>query len=1220
MKNSPNWLRLLLIVSTVAALALAGCQGDDGDRGLQGPPGPTGPPGPGGVTEITPDPEAAEQVVFYVNDMGTPATGDDVWRSHFELGLGGTEIAGLPDTQDSFAKKYSAQIVSEDDRFTLLVKNLTNDESATYPVFITYGGERNYKQRYIVELPNSASKHISPLQFNDRYQEHPDGLALKWVTYHAERWFNPANDSLTTPGASAAFDGDCAGCHQTGYTLVKNNLGQEVALPGEAVHIIGGVERTFVGSSRCLSCHGDKENWGLTLHKIVHRKPLEFSPHQAKGAEFYSETINRGIMLSLGIIDDADTPLNPGADTTFVTPLQVQPAHLDSADPNGAIDFDLDGDLDEINIGCERCHGPGSAHVVSQDPLDIFNPRTDLDVDQGNMVCGQCHIRGLSRETFTDFFAEATPETPGRSPFPAILDPTTGQLQHYKIGDDINAYYVWDAGSAAGAGSGLDPGRFNGQYWGGEPSGLNFVASRQHHQQYIDMLNGPHAVIRCFDCHDLHDNSSPTGFQILTEREVPSGVGEIRIKTKADDNTLCLSCHAGLAPFADITLEEVADVWLNGPSANLKAVVIQHTQHVYNPQGDSTDSVLGIPGDDLGDLKTSNCVECHMPFVAKTAVNFDIRAHTFNVIRPEQSLSTAPSAGIPNSCNQCHDALTDEELQVLEADYVAKFPLDAAGNIDPAARTNLYVDEWLQSGHADFAGEPFNHWNVDGEIPTTCAKCHSTDGFRDFSLDGSVEEPVPSNPVNDTQQVVSCGACHADGNNPAFWTNDITLWEDEQFTALEPVEFPSGATQTLNGPSNMCMACHQGRSSGVDVQEAIDEADQHGRFINRHYFAAAAILFGSDVTAHFEYPGQTYLGQNTFPGHATINKQVCVGCHLRLGNADHPVHTFEPALEDCTGCHTGITDFEQLGLPFSAANVDYDGDGTGESFQGEIDGLAGDGVNVPAGTLLTAIQNYAANVIGTSIEYRPGSYPYFFIAGTDNSYNLFDDRLLAAAFNFHSAQDPCSDIHNYKYVLQALYDSLDDLDDNLLNNSATGTRPDGVQPPGGNQAPTANAGADQTDVVLGSPVQLDGSASSDPEGTLTFNWTITQAPAGSTAALVDPTTATPTFTPDVAGSYTVLLEVSDGEATASDAVVISTAGAEPPTPPTTVIYENAIGNITFSHTDHVTFVVGDCAACHTTDPPQAIEVDNTGQTAAHGFCGECHAQIAAGQCNFCHGN
>src|SRR5512136_3084507 len=45
---------------------------------------------------------------------------------------------------------------------------------------------------------------------------------------------------------------------------------------------------------------------------------------------------------------------------------------------------------------------------------------------------------------------------------------------------------------------------------------------------------------------------------------------------------------------------------------------------------------------------------------------------------------------------------------------------------------------WKTSGHADKSGEPFNHWNADGQIPTTCAKCHSTPGFKDFlGADGS---------------------------------------------------------------------------------------------------------------------------------------------------------------------------------------------------------------------------------------------------------------------------------------------------------------------------------------------------------------------------------------------------------------------------------------------------------------------------------------------------
>jgi len=78
-----------------------------------------------------------------------------------------------------------------------------------------------------------------------------------------------------------------------------------------------------------------------------------------------------------------------------------------------------------------------------------------------------------------------------------------------------------------------------------------------------------------------------------------------------------------------------------------------------------------------------------------------------------------------------------------------------------------------------------------------------------------------------------------------------------------------------------------------------------------------------------------------------------------------------------------------------------------------------------------------------------------------------------------------------------------------------------------NQAPTAAAGADQLVPVFGL-AQLNGGGSTDPDGdALTYAWTITAAPAGSSAVLTGPTTATPYFSPDKPGSYTLRLSVSD---------------------------------------------------------------------------------------------
>ncbi len=79
-----------------------------------------------------------------------------------------------------------------------------------------------------------------------------------------------------------------------------------------------------------------------------------------------------------------------------------------------------------------------------------------------------------------------------------------------------------------------------------------------------------------------------------------------------------------------------------------------------------------------------------------------------------------------------------------------------------------------------------------------------------------------------------------------------------------------------------------------------------------------------------------------------------------------------------------------------------------------------------------------------------------------------------------------------------------------------------------NQAPTANAGPDQS-VSVGATVQLTSAGSSDPEGSpLGYFWSFTTKPAGSTADFSNANAANPTFVADLAGTYVAQLIVNDG--------------------------------------------------------------------------------------------
>lgn len=103
------------------------------------------------------------------------------------------------------------------------------------------------------------------------------------------------------------------------------------------------------------------------------------------------------------------------------------------------------------------------------------------------------------------------------------------------------------------------------------------------------------------------------------------------------------------------------------------------------------------------------------------------------------------------------------------------------------------------------------------------------------------------------------------------------------------------------------------------------------------------------------------------------------------------------------------------------------------------------------------------------------------------------------------------------------------------------------------EPPTADAGID-VNAVVNSTVQLSGSAS-DPDGDqLTTSWTVTSSPSGSTASVNNASSLNATFTPDVAGNYTLQLSVDDGNHPAVTDEMIITAEESIGDPPNAILF------------------------------------------------------------------
>ena len=324
-----------------------------------------------------------------------------------------------------------------------------------------------------------------------------------------------------------------------------------------------------------------------------------------------------------------------------------------------------------------------------------------------------------------------------------------------------------------------------------------------------------------------------------------------------------------------------------------------------------------------------------------------------------------------------------------------------------------FLNVWAASGHADAASESFTHWNEADprEIPVACAKCHSTPGFLDFlGADGSEAGKVDkAAPVG---TVIFCEACH----NPVA-------------ARLTSVVFPSGAEVKGLGDEARCMQCHQGRASTVAVDDAIakagvadDAVSADLAFINIHYYAAAATRFGTRAKGGYQYAGKSYDARFAH----VEGFQTCADCH--------DPHSLQINVEACTMCHPGVASVEDFKkVRTEGSTKDYDGDGDGkEGIYYEIEGLQA--------LLFQAIQAYAKEVSKTAIAYNPAAYPYFFVdangngqadpdeSNFNNRYNAWTPRLLKAAYNYQtSLKDPGAFVHGGKYIIQLLYDSIEDL-------------------------------------------------------------------------------------------------------------------------------------------------------------------------------------------------
>ena len=284
-------------------------------------------------------------------------------------------------------------------------------------------------------------------------------------------------------------------------------------------------------------------------------------------------------------------------------------------DPGGAMNIDDDPEMDEINIGCENCHGPGSEHVANFGRSRfIVNPKY-LSAERSSVVCGRCHDRRQGYGGPTVGYTQALSEE-GELARPGISrhELITKYTDPIKKGPTMQG-----------------PGREN-NIWPDD------IHSSRPHQQYSDFLKSTmyrndRLLVTCSDCHDLHggtpyysrfliddpdDSSSPLCQRCHVVDVLSHMETKLNAKMKGHQ-TRCIDCHmpgtaiaGGIAgnfgrmiktpPYANAAEEENNAYW-EGPI----------NSHVFDVPLKTNIGVDGVsPGRAMPIPYTGACGTCHI--------------------------------------------------------------------------------------------------------------------------------------------------------------------------------------------------------------------------------------------------------------------------------------------------------------------------------------------------------------------------------------------------------------------------------------------------------------------------------------------------------------------------------------------------------------------------------------------------------------------------------
>ncbi|MBJ6801052.1 cytochrome c3 family protein [Geomonas propionica] len=828
----------------------------------------------------------------------------------------------------------------------------------------------------------------------------------------------------------------CNACHQSGDFAAPRALSPRTGYYNYSSAATGrlGVTTSYPDAGRsniCLGCHVGRQS-GTTVQALS----------QATAQKSYSSSFWRNLRFV-----DAHY-LSAGGQLYGATGYHYPGVSYDNAGVN------------HIAVGatgagpCVACHLPGSSHTLS--------------AAAGNFtLCNGCHIDGGI--VSAGFLAQRSAEfASGLKALAAALAGKGFTPLSDAAGKPQYPYFSTTNWGGHGDGPGNLGAAFNYNLLVHDPGAF------AHNPAYVKRLVRDSIDFLSFGSVDRGRDLSSTIDTLLSSSSDRESAAAF-LTSAGSGASACQVCHRGATdPLTGGSIFADYGASKHALSAGGAACVSCHAPSAtsVHPNGQP---MLKATAD-----INAKCLNCHPlhSWPSEGICTNCHNGHRLKAVLPAPHLASFTTAQYvtPNvQCLNCHHQDNGQggtSFQVLGEHR--DWEKSAKGNYRAAALTSF----------------DFKTMGTAGASPATtvqqdCVRCHTATGYRNYVGSAFTDiSPfgIPGDaPGGDrTREMIGCPACHAPTPFNSTYgrvsvgivdeltgTRDVRSWYNYSSAAtgkiLRSKLFLDGNAYDL-GDSNICITCHAGRLAGDVIKQTITNTEtgtvscspvpsivcRLGKnnpanglvddfwgnvdFIDPHGGVAANMIYPDNLR-----PGYEYIGAALTTAHTNVStsagKGPCVGCHMSAPAAKHAFTALSTATNGvigairskaCTNCH-GV----------NAVTI------TPSDLQTKKEGYN------------AALSFIAAQLTAQGIHYNRGQSPYFFNTGAvaeqspatrvtnwNKSATFRGAHLMGAAFNLRLLDSGSGWVHNGVYTKRLLYDTIDYLDDGLLNDTVAQTLED----------------------------------------------------------------------------------------------------------------------------------------------------------------------------------